>query len=213
MSTLVTPPLVGATAPARLPAAQPTPPAYPRHLKWTAEEFNRVNATGVWEGRRAFLIDGVIWEQGPMNPPHAAGVRRLTAVLSRHTLAGHCFQSQLPVMFDAITELIPDGAVVPGEEGDYDNAHPTQALLVAEVSDTTLQFDRATKAELYAAAGVPTYWVVDLGNRLLHVFTDPEPLPPGGTAYRSRVELRDADTVAGPDGRPVLVAALLPPAG
>ena len=73
------------------------------------------------------------------------------------------------------TDPEPDIAVVPGEEEDYLAAHPTTALLVLEVGDSTLAFDLADKMSLYAAAGIADYWVLDVSGRRLVVHRDPMP--------------------------------------
>ena len=84
------------------------------------------------------------------------------------------------------------------------------------MSDSTLAFDTTTKAELYATAGVPEYWVLDIENRQLHVFRDPQPLPLpedlAATAYRTRLTLAPTDRVS-PLAAPaasILVSDLLP---
>ena len=70
--------------------------------------------------------------------------------------------------------------------------------MVVEVADTSLFIDTTTKAELYATAGVPDYWVLDVTNRQLHIFRDPLPLPAGlgTTAYRTHQTLNSTDTIA-----------------
>jgi Uma2 family endonuclease len=83
---------------------------------------------------------------------------------------------------------------------------------VVEISDTSLTYDLTTKAELYATAGIPDYWVLDVDGRQLIVFRDPQPIPDGGAAYRSRTTHAPADAVA-PLAAPsaaVRVADLLP---
>jgi hypothetical protein len=75
--------------------------------------------------------------------------------------------------------------------------HPATALLAVEVSLTTLSYDLTTKAELYATAAIPEYWMPDLEGRQLHVFRDPAPLPPalGATAYTTHLTYSPGDTV------------------
>jgi Uma2 family endonuclease len=111
------------------------------------------------------------------------------------------------------SEPEPDVAAYPGRFEDYTD-HPTTALLIVEVADTTLSRDTTTKAEVYAEAGIADYWVLDLVGRELLVFRDPEPQPVGlgANAYRTRVTFGPNDTVtplAAP-GSPVKVADLLP---
>src|SRR5205085_9239839 len=89
----------------------------------------------------------------------------------------------------------PDLAVVAGSRRDLATRQATSAVLVVEVADSSLDLDTTTKEELYATAGVPDYWVIDLENRQLLIFRDPEPLPSGlgATAYRSRQSFQPND--------------------
>ena len=162
----------------RPPAA--SPPV--RHV-WTVAEFHRVNSTGVWAGRRPVLLRGVIWEQGPMNPPHATILALALAELQRLFQAGWYVRVQVPLVLSLDTDPVPDLAVVAGKPLDFLAAHPTAAALVVEVSDTTLAQDLTEKAELYAEAGVADYWVLDINARVLHVLRDPRVIAAGGHRY------------------------------
>jgi Uma2 family endonuclease len=186
----------------------------PRPIRFTATEFNLIGEMGWFEGRRPFLLDGVIWEQGPMDPPHATGLSLVDAALRPIFGTGWFLRVQMPFHVDQLNDPFPDLAIVPGGPRDYLAAHPTTAALVIEVSDTTLGVDTTEKAERYATAGVADYWVLDLNGRRLLVFRDPAPLPAGlgATAYRTRLTLAPADRVS-PLAAPhasVLVADLLP---
>ena len=197
-----------------MPALAPhaPPPAPPRRHAWTADEFHAVNATGVWAGRRPVLLRGVIWEQGPMNPPHATGVELVMDALHAAFGSGWRFRCQLPLVLGLDTDPMPDAAVVAGGPRDFAAVHPTTATLVVEVSDTTLTQDLTMKAELYAEAGVADYWVLDLVARVLHVLHDPRPVQAGGHAYRDVRVLGEAETVtplAAPFS-PIRVCDLLP---
>jgi Uma2 family endonuclease len=197
-----------------IPAPPPWRPSavLPQPRKWTAAEFDQMNEAGWFAGRRPFLLDGVILEQGPMNPPHANALEMLIEAVRAAFGAGWRFRSQLPVHLDASNNPMPDLAVLAGQPGAHPN-HPTTAALVVEVSDTTLTMDTTMKAERYATAGVPDYWVLDLEGRQLIVFRDPQPLPAGlgATAYRTRLVFGPADTVS-PLAAPtsIRVADLLP---
>lgn len=174
------------------PRVMPLPPSSP--ARWTVAEFHRARSTGVWDGRRTYLVRGVIWEQGPMNPPHAALVTITLKAIDRVIPAGMTVRGQVPLVLGQDTDPFPDVAVVPGDDGDYLTVHPTSAHLVVEIADTTLDEDQTTKAELYAAGGVPEYWIVDVNARLLHVHRDPQPLP-GATAYRTTFTLDTTATI------------------
>ncbi len=179
--------------------------------KWSVEEFHRVRATGVWDGLRTYLIRGEIWEQGEMNPPHANFLDLANEVLRQIFGAGYRVRVQTPIVLGNSSPF-PDIAVVKGTLQDFQVKHPTTAELIVEIADSSLFEDTTTKAEVYATGGILDYWVIDVENRLLIVFRDPAPLPDGGLAYRTRLELGLADTIAplAAQSSPVRVADLLP---
>ncbi|MFO0825202.1 MAG: Uma2 family endonuclease [Gemmataceae bacterium] len=185
----------------------------PQMRKWTVTEFDRLGELGCFEGRRAFLLDGVILEQGPMDPPHADAVEVLTEFLRTAFGVGWRFRIQLPLHVNTSNNPMPDLAVVAGTPG-YRGVHPTTAALVVEISDTTLQSDLTDKAERYATAGIADYWVLDLNGRQPHVFRDPQPLPAGlgATAYRKHHIFGVNDSIAplAAPNAPIRVADLLP---
>src|SRR5579872_4732920 len=184
----------------------------PQPHRWTTAEFNHMGEMGWFEGRRAFLLDGVILEQGPMDPPHANALELLTEVIRTAFVSGWRFRIQTPLHVDTYNDPMPDLAVVPGKPGNH--PHPTTAALVVEVADSTLDTDTTEKAERYATAGVADYWVPDLNGRRSIVFRDPIPLPAGlgATAYRKQLILSPMDRVtplAAPHAS-ILVGDLLP---
>ena len=160
------------------------------------------------------LIRGVIYEEATMDPPHATGLRKVGKWLDRLFPVGHDVRTQAPIDLAGETVPLPDVALVTGTVDDYALVHPTvaQTLLVVEVADSSVFFDQTTKAELYAEAGVPEYWVLDVLNRTLAVFRNPAPLPPGGHAYQSKATYQPTDAVAplAAPASPVLVSELLP---
>ena len=167
----------------------------------------------VLQDQKTRLIREVIYQEPFMNPPHAAGVRRVCRALER-VFAGFDVRCQLPVDVLPGSRPLPDAVVDDPSPDDYATAHPTTAHLIVEVSDATLFDDTTSMAELYAEAGVTDYWVLDVVNRQLIVFRDPAPLPQalGGFAYRTRLTLGPADSVS-PLAAPtavVAVADLLP---
>jgi len=213
MTALLTPP-VARPLPPTVTALALTPSAFPTPHLWTRQEFEKLHGTGLLEGRRAFLLQGIIYEEGPMDPPHATSVRLVTKWLDRSFPTGHDVRTQVPLDLGAETEPLPDVALVRGSVRDYTANHPTPAdvVLIVEVADTSLFFDQTTKAELYAAAGVAEYWVLDVPNRRLTVMRQPTPLPPGGYAYLSITTFQSMESVAplaAPNGS-VLVSDLLP---
>ncbi len=124
---------------------------------------------------RLELLEGEIYKMSPIGPPHAACVDFLTSFLSG--LTGHRFivRVQNPVRLDDHSEPQPDVALVRWRDDFYRNAHPTPAdvLLVVEVSDTTAESDRSYKIPLYAGAGIPEAWLVNIPAARIEVYAEP----------------------------------------
>jgi Uma2 family endonuclease len=178
-----------------IPAAPP--PRRARPHRWTVPEFHHLCNLGLFAGRRPILLDGVILEQGPMDAPHATGVERADTAVRSAFGVGWRFRIQLPLVLNLHTDPVPDVTVIPGTLVGSPG-HPTTAALVVEVSDSTLDTDMTEKAELYATAGIADYWILDVTNRELHVFRNPQSLHAGlgATAYRTHHTLGPADTVS-----------------
>ncbi len=93
--------------PAALIAPPPTVAEWPANRKWTREQFQNLSSQGFFESTRAILIHGDILEQGPMNAPHATGVRKVDKALNRIFGAGYDVRNQLPLNLEADTEPRP----------------------------------------------------------------------------------------------------------
>jgi Uma2 family endonuclease len=188
-----------------LPSSRPAP-AGPRPVRWTCAEFHRFGDMGVFEGRRAMLIDGVIMEEGPMNPPHAITLELTEEALRTAFGAGWRFRIQSPLVLGQDLDPEPDLAVIAGTPRGS-SGHPTNADLVVEVADSSLNFDTNDKRLLYARAAIRDYWVVDINGRRLLVYRDPQ-----GGDYATQQVLGPSDAVT-PLAAPaatVRVADLLP---
>jgi Uma2 family endonuclease len=144
---------------------------------------------GVFEGRRAMLIDGVILEEGPMNPPHAITLELVEAALRNVFATGWRIRSQSPLVLGQDLDPEPDFAVMPGSPRGS-SGHPTTAELVVEVADSSLDFDTNDKRLIYAKAGIREYWVVDINSRRLLVYRDPQ-----AGDYAAQQVLGPAETV------------------
>src|SRR5262249_4125554 len=131
--------------------ATPARSGPPRNLLWTVDQFHYLGDLGMFEGRRAMLIDGVIIEEGPMNPPQARAATKTEALSSDTFGRGWTVRVAKPLVLGLVTDPQPDIAVLPGKPGDY-TTPPTTAALVVEVADSSLSFDTTTKAEWYATA-------------------------------------------------------------
>jgi Uma2 family endonuclease len=152
--------------------------------RWTKEEYYRLGALGFFRGQRVELIEGELMVQSPQGPLHANEVDRVFRRLDRVFGAGYWVRAQVPVDLGQTTEPEPDVSVVTGSSADYVQAHPTTAVLIVEVSDSTLSYDRGRKASLYARAGIADYWIVNLANRQIEVYRDSVPDPTQHYGYR-----------------------------
>jgi len=182
--------------------AQRTWQTLPRR-KFTREDYYRLAELGVLrEDERVELIEGEILQMAPIGPEHVAATHSLYDRLRRVFGKGYVVRMQSPLSLGD-SEPQPDLAVVAGSPSDFQHAHPTHAVLVIEVAQSSLPYDREVKSSLYARAGIPDYWVLDLENRRLEVYRDPvESLDaPFGYAYRTRLVLSPRDTIA-PLARP-----------
>lgn len=126
---------------------------------------------GLFRDERVELIRGVLVKMSPQLAPHASTVQRLNQLLMARLQGRFTLRIQSPLALSDDSEPEPDVAVV--ALGDYDTEHPSTALLVIEVSDTTLKKDRG-KAALYASAGVGEYWIVNIGGRTVEVYSSPD---------------------------------------
>lgn len=152
---------------------------------WTREEYERAVEAGAFEGWKVELVEGILVDMTPQGTPHSSAVRKLLRELLKIVPGGLEIQPQMPlaVSDDSLPE--PDIAVVPEEPGDYAGFNPTEAVLVAEVSQTSLSYDRKVKSRIYAAAGIPEYWILNLASRELEVYREPL-----GERYGSRTVLK-----------------------
>lgn len=178
--------------------------------RWTANRFLKLVERGVLgPGDRVELVEGVLVAMPPQNEPHAAGVFRLQYALQRAVGRRALVRIQLPFHAGSHSVPEPDALVVVGAIEDYDEHHPTTGLLVVEVADSSLGFDRLTKRAVYAAAGIPEFWIVNLVSDCVEVRRDPDPAT---RRYRQvTVARRDATlTIAALPRSRVRVADLLP---
>ena len=154
--------------------SSPAAPASPRPVRWTCAEFHRFGDLGAFEGRRAMLIDGVILEEGPMNPPHAITLGLVEEAIRTAFGAGWWLRHPSPLILGLDLDPEPDLAVVPGRPRDY-AAHPTTAELVVEVVGLLSQFRHERKAAALCPGRHPRI----LGRGHQWAATARLPRPPG----------------------------------
>jgi Uma2 family endonuclease len=144
----------------------------PQVKQWTRDDYHRMAEAGLFVDQRVELIEGEILTMSQMKPAHAAALQLVAKELERAFGEGYCVRVQLPLQLGECSEPEPDLAVVPGSPRDY-QSHPRTALLVVEISDTTLEFDRGRKRVIYASAGIPDYWIINLSERCVEAHRVP----------------------------------------
>lgn len=153
-----------------------------------ARHYGQIVASGALAEQRVELIDGIIVEMSPHSPQHSGVIQRLTRHLAGATAS---LRVQLPILVadDSVPE--PDVALV--AEPENVDRHPSSAVLVVEVTASSHAIDRGRKAELYAAAGIPSNWLVDLVAKAVELRTDPGP-----AGYRTLRTLEPGEILPSP---------------
>lgn len=186
----------------------------PRAHLWTRGEYYKMAEAGLFEGRHVELTEGQVIEMSPMGSQHATAVALTARALEKAFGQGYFVRWQMPLAASEISEPEPDAAVIAGDVRDYREAHPTTAVLIVEVADTSLGYDRTHKASVYAKAGIIDYWIVNLIDRQLEVHRSPgtDAARPFGFGYADVKILSSVDsitTLSAPRAT-VVVANLLP---
>jgi Uma2 family endonuclease len=144
----------------------------PQPFRWTREDYDRLADVGLFHNRRVQLIDGEIIEMSPHGNSHAMLIPVIYEVLKSAFGAGFTIRPQLPLALGKESAPEPDLAVVRGNPREH-VVHPNSAVLVVEISDSSLAFDAGMKAALYARAGINEYWIVNLIHSQLDVYRKP----------------------------------------
>jgi Uma2 family endonuclease len=179
--------------------------------KWTVKEYHKLGEVGIFNPEeRLELIEGNIIKISAKGTVHASATRRTATLL--HNLVGNqaAVYNKSPIALDDNSEPEPDIAVVKIDPFDYASHHPTpsEVYLIIEVADSSLTFDREIKAKAYARSGIADYWVLNVGDRQLHVFREP-----AVDGYQSEVILAETASIS-PIEFPafnIAIQAMLPP--
>ena len=192
-----------------MPPESPLPAREKR--KFTVAEYYRMAEVGILHHtERLELLDGEIIVMAPIGEPHATVVDRLTLAFAEVSRGRFIVRVQNPIRLDDGAEPQPDLALLRLRADFYINAHPGPAdvLVVMEVSDSTLDFDREVKSKRYAAAGIPEMWVMNLPGDCIDRLDQPGP-----AGYARHTIFRRGEKIS-PAALPDLefaVADLLPP--
>ena len=173
-----------------------------QRYRFTVDQYHRMDEAGIFSPDcRVELINGEIFEMSPINPWHSGVVNRLTHRFVTGLGDRAVVHVQNPTISDHRSEPQPDVMLLKPRDDFYGTTHPTpeDALLVVEVSETSLAHDRRRKLPLYARVGVVETWIVNRRADAIDVFRDPSP-----TGYRQqlrRVRGEDIAPAAFPDLR------------
>jgi Uma2 family endonuclease len=178
--------------------------------RFSVAEYHKLIESGILtEDDNLELLEGYLVHKMSRNPPHDATIQRLMKRLFQRLPPGWDLRVQSAVTLPE-SEPEPDLAVVRGDENAYVARHPSGADvgLLIEVSDSTLPADRIDKCRIYARAGIVCYWIVNLGDRQIEVYTAPSG-PTADPAYGKRADYRIGDQVPLVlDGTPVALLAV-----
>jgi len=177
---------------------------------WSREDYQDLVSRGVFTPEdKVELLDGHLITMAPQQSAHATATRKIRAFLSRaFSESRFVVDSQLPLALDERSEPEPDLMVVRGQVSDFSEHHPTarEAVLVVEVSDSSLAYDRGPKLAAYARAGIPEYWIINLVDRVAEIHRQPD-----GELYADSLTLTPAGQIAPAEAKiATTVAELLP---
>lgn len=174
-----------------------TASTHPR--RWKRIEYEQLIDRGIFQpGERLELIGGQLLVREPQGGAHALGIELVAEAMREAFGSAARVRVQLPIALDDESEPEPDVSVVGGPLADADRALPSRALLIVEVSDSSLALDQTEKASLYARAGIADYWILNLVERVLEVHREPTAglTAPYGWRYRLIHRLAAGDVVS-----------------
>jgi Uma2 family endonuclease len=166
----------------------------PARRRFSISDYYRLVESGILHERdRVELIDGEVVEMSPIGPRHAACVARFTRALVRGLGERAVVHVQSSIQLDEYGVPEPDLVVMRPRPDFYASALPTppDVLLIVEVAESSVRYDRDVKAPLYARAGIPEYWLEDLNRDVLVVYRDPGP-----EGYRTARTVRRGERIA-----------------
>ncbi|MFO0925931.1 MAG: Uma2 family endonuclease [Gemmataceae bacterium] len=178
-----------------------TPPTdlLPPPYRLTVEQYHAMLRGGILsEDDKVELLEGVLVQKMGKNPPHRFATQQLNRILLPMVPVDRWFVDIQEPVTTADSEPEPDVAVFRGTPQQFvvagQHPGPTDACLVIEVSDSSLRTDRGVKQRIYARAGIPQYWIVNIVDRRVEVYTDPSGADPA-PAYRQRRDFAVGDEV------------------
>lgn len=176
--------------------------------RWTRQEYEKMIEIGLFSPEaRLELIEGEILEMASQTSYHAVAVLAVQEKLAEIFHTGYHIRTQMPLALSDDSEPEPDLAVVAGFSRDYWHEHPHTAILIVEIAYSSLDYDQERKRRLYARAYIPEYWILNLNERQLEVYREPQ----NGDymTHRTRTSVELVATLAYPEQQ-IAVADFLP---
>ena len=183
--------------------------------RFTRFEYEKLIDLGVFQpGEAIELLGGHLVVAEPQGAAHYTAIVKTARALQAAFGSASYVRIQGPIGLDDESAPEPDVAVVPGTVDDYGRAHPSRAVLVVEVAESSLAFERDYKGSLYARGGVADYWVLNLLARVLEVYRDPRADAAATFGWRyTRSDVVGPDAIVTPLAVPaasIAVSQLLP---
>ncbi|MBT9582632.1 Uma2 family endonuclease [bacterium] len=158
---------------------------------FTVDELYRLIDAGILApDERVELVEGEIVPMSPHDPKHSDALAWCNNIFSEHFGSTHLVRIQLSLRLSQRSELEPDLSLLPKDQLPPRGTHPTIVPFVLEVSNTSLSYDRGEKLKLYARAGIPEYWIVNVRDRVVEVHRDPQ-----GDDYGDRFQRGPGDVI------------------
>jgi Uma2 family endonuclease len=214
MSTTTTMPTTPAApaGPTTPPSLTPNAPLLSRLYRLTVRQYDQMIQDGVLQKRdRVELIEGLLVVKMSKKPPHVVAGKKGLRMLERVVPQGWHVAKEDPIIASDWSEPEPDLAVIRGQAEDYlqRQVMAAEVALVVEIAESSLTTDRSEMGRVYAASGIPYYWIVNLVDGQLEVYTGPGP-----AGYQSRQDLKPGQDVPvvvdGAEVGRIAVADLLP---
>lgn len=159
----------------------------------SVDDYHKMGEAGILPERGVELINGEIFEMSPIGSRHVKTVNKLTKLLSKMLGDEAIVSIQNPIIADNLSEPEPDIAILKYRSDFYGDKLPNgeDVLLIIEVADTSLSYDRQLKLPLYASSGVSECWLIDLENLEIHAYWEPS-----GRNYRFSQLAKAGDTLS-----------------
>jgi len=181
----------------------------------SVEQYHKMIQAGIFtDDNRVELLEGLLVQKMSKNPPHRVSTNLVSESLRNVVPTGWYVDSQEPITTET-SEPEPDVAIIRGSTRDYTDRHPGpgDVALVVEVADASIELDQRTKQRVYASAGIAIYWIVNLIERRVQVYTRPSgPAEEPGYGHRQDVAAGESLSVivGGKEVGRVAVADILP---